>query len=83
MMTNEFRIMRGEWKNITTEYARLEEFFYLQRKKIGFFGKVKWIDFRVLTMYGMDPSWDRPEFKTLEKAKKYIKDLKEVLKWKG
>ncbi|KKK89057.1 hypothetical protein LCGC14_2736910 [marine sediment metagenome] len=80
MLTTDFRIMRGAWKNITLDYAKIEEFFYLQRKKIGFFGKVKWIDFKVITMYGMDAQWERPEFKTLKLAQKYLKDLKVVLK---
>lgn len=80
MWINEFRVVERERRIITTGYAKLERYYTLQQKKKGFFGRIKWVDFWIRSYYGDDPGRDYPEFKTLEAADKYMKELKGVLK---
>lgn len=80
MKFNEFKVVKGFRRNITSRYAKLDVFYFIKQKKRTIFGKIKWVEFRVLECWGADCTWNSPEFETLKEVKKYIEDLKVALK---
>lgn len=76
MKVNEFRARKGFRRHINEIEAYKEQFYFIQQKKIGFFGGIKWIDYLIPSYSG----WDNPEFKELKDAQEYIKELKDTLK---
>ena len=80
-MKRQFRIKKVEYKDISVEYAKISSNYYIQEKKKFLFWEY-WADYKVRECYGCDCQFVRVVFNKLKTAKKYLKEIREIIKQK-
>lgn len=80
MRLHKFAIFQGQRKVITSSSAKIEKYFWIKKRKVGFFGKEKYVDFKI-KQCNQGGCWTEvPTFRSIGFAEKYMKQLEEVFK---